>query len=349
MLQETVRGFVENECPATRLREIFDADTDHVPELWKGLAEMGIAGLAIPEEYGGAGLEVLELALVAEVLGEGAFPGPFFGHAVASLAIARGGSAEQKAKWLPQLASGEVIATVAFNEADGVWQPEEWQASCEGGKISGAKGYVPAAELAGLIVVGTQGGGLAVIERSASGVGVIGVEGVDRTRRVGALELNSAPVEALKQGADVAGTIRDAALVLLAADAFGAAWKLIRMTIDYCGTREQFDTQLTQFQAVKHQIANCALEVEPTRALYWFAAHAIDHLPEEAPQAAAVAKAHITDRAMQVARDSVELHGGIGFTWECDVHIWFKRILFDRAFLGMPESHRMRSADLAGW
>jgi alkylation response protein AidB-like acyl-CoA dehydrogenase len=106
---------------------------------------------------------------------------------------------------------------------------------------------------------------------------------------------------------------------------------------------------LAQFQAVKHQLANAALEIEPTRALLWYAAHAIDHLPERAAHAAAVAKAHITDRAEGVAKDAVELHGGIGYTWESDVQIWFKRILFDRAFLGAPDVHRRRSAALAGW
>ncbi|MCA9509978.1 MAG: hypothetical protein KC560_04685, partial [Myxococcales bacterium] len=175
------------------------------------------------------------------------------------------------------------------------------------------------------------------------------VESVDRTRRVHALAFDGAPCEPLAHGADAAPGVRDAALVLCAADAFGAAWSLLRTTIDYCGTREQFDTPLTQFQAVKHQIADCALDVEPTRALWWYAAHAVDQLPDEAPRAAALAKAHVTDRAMQVARECVELHGGIGFTWECDVHMGFKRIQFDRAFLGAPEEHRLRFAELSGW
>lgn len=349
MLQETLRGFVEGECPPTRLRELFDDDTGRAPDLWKGLAEMGIAGLAIPEEYGGAGLEVLDLALAAEVLGEGGTPGPFFGHAVAALAIARGGSEEQRAAWLPALASGDRIATVAFAEDDSAWQPDEWRCRLDGGALHGAKGYVPCSAEADLVVVGTAGGGLAVVERQASGVTAAPIEGVDRTRRLESLRFDGAPAEALAQGVEVAPGVRDAALVLLAADAFGAAWKLIRMTIDYCGTREQFETPLTQFQAVKHELANDALEIEPTRALFWYAAHAVDHLPDEASHAAALAKSHITDQAMGVARSCVELHGGIGFTWECDVHMWFKRIMFDRTFLGTPEVHRARSADLAGW
>jgi alkylation response protein AidB-like acyl-CoA dehydrogenase len=349
MLQQTVRGFVANECPATRLRQLFDGDTGHAPDLWKGLAEMGIAGLAIPEAYGGAGLELLDLALAAETLGEGATPGPFFGHSVASLAIARAGNEAQRERWLPRLANGDAIATIALAETDSAWQPDEWSCVLQDGKLTGDKGYAPCLELADVVVVGIEGGGLALVEPGAAGVAAEPFEGVDRTRRLHSLRFEGAPAEALAEGVAAAGAVRDAALVLLAADAFGAAWKLIRMTIDYCGTREQFETPLTQFQAVKHELADCALEIEPTRALYWYAAHAIDHLPDEASYAAALAKAHITDRAMEIARSCVELHGGIGFTWDCDVHIWFKRIMFDRTFLGTPEVHRARSADLAGW
>ncbi len=149
--------------------------------------------------------------------------------------------------------------------------------------------------------------------------------------------------------AAAAPRVRDAGLLLLAADAFGAATRLIQMTIEYTKVREQFDTPLAQFQSVKHQIANMATDAEQCRGLLWYAAHAFDHIPGDTERSAALAKAHITERAMQVARDAVELHGGIGFTWECDVHMWFKRTMFDRAFLGTPAVHRERNAWLAGW
>jgi alkylation response protein AidB-like acyl-CoA dehydrogenase len=119
--------------------------------------------------------------------------------------------------------------------------------------------------------------------------------------------------------------------------------------VKYSKTREQFGVTIGHFQALKHQLANMALEIEPARALYWYAAHAFDHIQDQAPRSAALAKAHLTERAMQLARDAVEAHGGIGFTWECDVQLWFKRIMFDRAFLGIPSVHRERAAKLAGW
>ena len=143
--------------------------------------------------------------------------------------------------------------------------------------------------------------------------------------------------------------IHDAAYVLLAADAFGAAWRLIRATVDYCQTREQFSTPIAQFQSVKHQLANMACEAEPMRSLIWYAAYAFDHRPEELSREAATAKAHVTDVATRIGRDAVSLHGGIGFTWECDVHFFLKRAMHDRTWLGDPRWHRARLAQLAGW
>jgi len=349
LLQETVRGFVAKECPAPRLRELFDEGAGHDPALWKGLSEMGIAGLAVPESFGGAGLEVLELALVAEILGDGAVPVPFFGHALATLALASAGSEAQRARWLPALASGEAIASIGFAEAGDAWEPEQWSLALAGGRLSGAKRFAPHAPTADLLVVGTAGGGLALVERSASGLVLEPVDGLDRTRPLSHLRFDATPAEALPGGREGAPRVRDAGLVLLAADAFGAASRLIELTRAYACAREQFGAPLAQFQAVKHQLANLATDVEPTRGLWWFAAHAQDHLRDQAERAAAIAKAHVTERAVQVARAAVELHGGIGFTWECDVQFWFKRALFDRAFLGSPRHHRARSARLAGW
>jgi alkylation response protein AidB-like acyl-CoA dehydrogenase len=348
LLQETVRGFVAGECPPTRLREIFDAGTGHDPALWKGLAEMGITGLVVPEAYGGAGLEVVELALVAEVLGDGALPGPFLGHSLACAAIAFGGSEAQRARWLPGLASGERIGTVAFAEDDDRWGPEDWTLAASDGGLGGTKGHVLHAEIADLLVVGTANGGLSVVERGAAGLKVEPAAGLDRTRALANVAFDATPAEALESGAAVSGRVRDVGLVILAADAFGAAWRLTRMSVDYAKERRQFGQPIANFQAVKHQLADMATAVEPTRGLFWYAAHALDAIPDDAPRAAAIAKAHITDRAAEIARAAVELHGGLGFTWECDVQMWFKRILFDRAFLGTPGQHRARRATNLG-
>ena len=346
LLQETVRGFVAKECPPQKVRAIFDGDRQEGLALWKGLAEMGIAGLVVPEAHGGAGLELLELALVSEELGRGVAPVPFLGHALATLALARGGSADQRAKWLPRLAAGDARATVALAEDGSRWLPGQWSVERSGDRIRGKKTLVPEAEGAELFVVGCRRGELALVEAGA-GVRVVPEPTLDRGRPLATLDLDGAPGEVLAGGG--AERLIDAASVLLAADAFGAAHQLVRMTAAYVGARRQFGQPLAQFQAVKHQLANMALDVDPTRGLWWYAAHAFDHAPAEAPRAAALAKAHITDRAQQVARDAVEAHGGIGFTWECDVHLWFKRIMLDRLWLGAPELHRERFAALEGW
>jgi alkylation response protein AidB-like acyl-CoA dehydrogenase len=321
LLQETVRSFVEKECPAALARQVFDGDRAPVAKLWGGLVEIGVAGLVVPERQGGAGLALLELALVSEELGRGVVPVPFLGHALACLALAHGGSPAQQERWLPELASGELLGAVAFGE------------------------LAPNVAEADVLVAARADGRLALFE--AKDVRCTPLASNDRGRPLARVTLSGAG-DALPR-AELA-RLRDAALVLLAADAFGAAHRLVRMTVEYAKTRQQFGQPIAQFQALKHQLANMAVEVDPARGLWWYAAHAYDHEPRErAARAAALAKAHVTDRAMQAARDAVECHGGIGFTWECDVQLWFKRILLDRQWLGTPEEHRERIAQMNGY
>lgn len=348
MLQETVAQVCEKHCPPTALHKRLEAETDLDVDLWRDLARIGVTGLAIPAEYGGAELEVLDLAVAAEILGYHAAPGPFLGHVLAARAIERAGSDEQKRRWLPGLASGEKIATVAFAEAGDRWEPDSWSMA-PGAKISGTREFVCAADVADLLVVGLEGGELGVVEKGASGLSSEPLDGADLTRRVQRVTFEETPAELLPAGASNAARVRDVGLALLAADAFGGSRRLLEMCVEYAKTREQFGVTIGSFQGLKHQLANMAVDVEPGRGLYWFAAYAQDHVPEEAERIAAIAKAHITDRYMQIARDSVEAHGGIGFTWEGDVQIWFKRAMFDRGFLGAPSSHRERSVQLATW
>ena len=173
--------------------------------------------------------------------------------------------------------------------------------------------------------------------------------GVDRTRPFATVTFSGARAEILQGGVGSAEQLTNAASVFLAADAFGAACKLIELDVAYSQSREQFGQPIGQFQAIKHTIARIGTDLETTRGLWWYAAYALDHLPEEASHASSIAKAHIAERAMNAARESVELHGGYGFTWECEVQMWFKRIMFDRSYLGTPEQHRERCAELAGW
>lgn len=354
LLQQTVDQLLENECPLSRLRELYDDEVGYDPKLWKALAEMGVAGIHLPEAYGGSELEILDLAVVAETLGARAAPVAFLGHSLASHAIALAGSAAQKERWLPELVSGDRLATVALAEPGGAWLPDRWtlapRSKRSGAFLSGVKESVELAEHADLFVVGLEGGRLGVVERGASGLEIQRVESADRTRRLGRVAFEGAPCELLESGSsDTAARVRDVGLVLLAADAFGGASTLVERSVEYAKSREQFGVTIGHFQALKHQLATMAVEIEPARALYWHAAHAQDHIPTEAERSAAIAKSHITERFQQIARDAVEAHGGIGFTWEGDVQIWFKRAMFDRVFLGTPRLHQARAADLAGW
>ena len=348
LLQHTLRELAAGELSANRRRELFEEGSGFDPDLWRAAAEVGLAGLAVPEEHGGAGLELLDLALAFEVIGESALPGPFLGHALAIVALVQGGSAAQKTEWLPKLATGEAIGTVALGEPGDIWEPAGWQVKDTGGALSGAKRYVEHGDAADLMVVGTAGGGLSLVSGAARAIGER-VDGIDRTRRLVHLGFDAEPAEALPEGPAAAEAVRDAACILLAADALGGAWKLIQMTVEYTQGREQFGTPIAQFQSVKHQLASLASRCEPMRGLFWHAAYAFDHIPGERAREAAVAKAHVTDTAVDTARQAVELHGGLGFTWECDVQFWVKRAMFDRTWLGTPRAHRERIAALSGW
>ena len=361
LLQQTLRGFAAAECPPQRLRRIFDAGDGHDAAIWRALSKMGLAGLLVPEEFGGAGFEILDLALACEIAGEAALPGALLEHSLACLAIAESGSAEQRARWLPRLASGETIGTIALFERDADseiacddgWSPGAWATRSSQAKLRGVKHYVPHLAHAGLVVVGVAGGGLCALELrddATAGVRREREEGIDRTRSIGTLVLEDAAAEELTNATPArVRKLLDAGLVGLAADAFGAASRLIELSVAYAADRKQFGLPIAQFQAVKHQLARMATEIEPTRALVWYAAHALDRALPDAERHAAIAKAHITARTTDVARDAVEVHGGLGFTWECDVQMWFKRAMYDRAFLGTPELHHERMATLAGW
>jgi alkylation response protein AidB-like acyl-CoA dehydrogenase len=353
LLQETVQQFIENECPMARLRELFDDEVGYDPVLWKGLAELGLAGIHLPGEYGGSELDILDLAVVGETLGSLAVPVPFLSHSLATEAIAKAGSDDQRSRMLPSLASGEHLATVAFAEEGGSWLPEQWRLAAPPGTtgtISGAKGIVEFGEHADYFVVGLAGGKLGVVDRNASGIEVQRIEGADRTRRIARIAFDNTEVEILENSnLETAGRVRDVGLVLLSADSFGGARKLVDMSVEYAKNREQFGVTIGHFQGLKHQLANMAIEIESARSLYWYAAHALDHVPADAVRMAAIAKSHLCDRYSQISRDATEAHGGIGYTWEGDTQIWFKRALFNRVFLGTPRMHKDRAADLAGW
>ena len=219
-LVDTVKALLRDKCDPVRVHKMFDVEGDAQfdAELWAALCEMGIPAIMVPEAHGGLGLELIDLAIVAEVLGHAAAPVPFLGHVLAALAISLAGSDEQKAAWLPRLASGEVLGTVAFGEGKSAWLPHEWQLSATGG-LSGVKTLVPNAAEADLIVVGVSEG-LALVEKGAAYTSAR-IDSADRTRPVDTVTFEGAAAELLPQGKETSSRLTDAAAALIAADAFG--------------------------------------------------------------------------------------------------------------------------------
>ena len=345
-IQDALRGTLEDSFSSDRLRRLVDSDEDFDKASWDALMPLGLGGLALPEDKGGAGLGLLDLAMAIEVLGHGAAAGPILQHCLAGVAIAMSANEELKAQWLPKLATGETVATLALG---GEWLPESWTIEAGGGVLNGKARFVPGANAAHLFLVGTTGGGLALCELEA-GISITAHHSSDHSRKSATVVFENARAVTLFEPGDPAvARLFDAGLVLTAADALGGAQHCVEVSVAYAKEREQFGQPIGRFQALKHQLAQMALEVEPARALMWYAAYAWDAKLPDAPRAAAIAKAHIADRFVSVARAAVAAHGGIGYTWEYGLVIWFRRSMFDRAYLGSPTVHRARAADLAGW
>ncbi|MFQ5477398.1 MAG: acyl-CoA dehydrogenase family protein [Candidatus Binatia bacterium] len=351
LLAETVRRYLSDNCPTSRVRSVMEGEDGHDEELWRGLNDLGVGAILLPQELDGLGGEFLDLALVAEQLGYHAAPGPFLGCSMAMVALLYADDAGLGTRWLPALAGGDAIGTVALSEAGGRWEPEELEVRVEGGRLSGTKPLVPYSALADFFVVAARDGrgpGLWLVEAEAGCVHNTALAGNDMTRRLGTVDFERAPALRLG-GRDLIEKTRDAGLVLIAVDSYGGARRCLAMARDYALEREQFGQVIGAFQAVKHQLADLATELEPALSLCWYAAHAFDALPAQAPRQAAIAKARLTDLYDRAVRDSMELHGGISFTWEFDLQLWFRRSMFNRSFLGDSCYQRQRVADLAGW
>jgi alkylation response protein AidB-like acyl-CoA dehydrogenase len=352
LFKGTLRRYLDAQCPTTRVRSIMEGPDGHDRGLWRSLADMGVTGLMIPPAHGGSGLELLDVALAAEELGRAATPGPFLAATMATTALIESGNAEAQRRWLPGIASGECVVAFALGEGLGEWDAAKLATRAESGKLSGEKPLVPAAGVADALVVAAMdadGPGLFVVERGAPGLTVSPLNALDMTRRVDRVVLAGTPAAKIASGRAAIDRARDAGLLLLAADAYGGARRCLDMTAEYALTREQFGQVIGAFQGVKHQLADLATDLEPALSLWWYAAHAHDHIRDRAARHAALAKALLTDLYERAVRTAIELHGGIGFTWEFDLHLWFRRAMFDRAYLGEPRYQRARAAELAGW
>jgi len=340
-IQSAIKGTLAETFPTARLHEFADGEADFDTDSWHALMALGLGGLLVAEDVGGVGLTLVDAALAAEVIGAAAAPGPIIGQVLTALAVARSANPAVET-YLAGLISGELVATLALG-GDGA--PEAWTATPETGEVR----FVQSAAAAKVFLLGVKGGGLSLVE-SGAGVTVTPVKSTDRSRRLSSVSFAEAKShELFAPGDPFVRKVVDAALVLLAADALGGAEHCVEISVAYAQERQQFGQPIARFQALKHQLAHMALDVEPARALVWYAAYAHDADLPDASRAAAIAKAHLADRYVAVTRAAIAAHGGIGYTWEYGLNYWFRRAVFDRAYLGSPGVHRARAAALAGW
>jgi len=344
LLQDSLNRALARLSPLERVRKFADGAECSAPDIWAGLSELGLPGLIVPEEHGGLGLGMLEAALAAEALGQVVAPTPFLGSAVlAPLALKLAGSEAQRREWLPKLGSGEAVAGVAISEPI-AGARDDAGVTAKDGRLSGKALFALDAPGADLLVVADRTGGLH-LARSAESADLM--SSIDATRRLAELTFKDTPAEALSSN-QALDRLRDAAWILLAADTLGAAQTMLDKAVEYAKERKQFGRTIGSFQAVKHLCAEMVAELEPARALVWYAAYAFDHAPEEAPLMAAHAKAHLSEIGRFIARTATEVHGGIGITDLLGLHYWFKRIGQNRQLLGGPERVREIAARMQG-
>ncbi len=347
MMQESINRTLERVCPLERVRKA----EGHAADVLKAVAELGVTGILIPEGFGGLGLTLLDSALAAEALGRHVAPLPYVASSVmAPLAIMGSGSDAQKKKYLPRLARGDLIAGVAISE-QAAGAREKAGVTAKAGKLSGKALFVLDFAGAGLYVVADKFGALHIVDAKAKGLEKSTLNTIDTTRAIGELNFDSVEAEPLTSGNPQATLDRmiDAGRIMLAADTLGAGMRMIEKAVDYAKERKQFGRVIGSFQAVKHMCAEMIAELEPCRALIWYAAYAFDTFPDQSRRMAAHAKAHTSEVGTFVARTATEVHGGMGFTDLLGLHYWFKRIGFDRQALGGPEKVRHDAAVAQGW
>ena len=345
LLDETVRSFLKDRAPIERVRELRDADCPNDREIWRQLAELGVTGILIPEAHGGSALNLLDAALVSQSLGYSVTPTPFLTSAV-MVPVALGAlDGADVGAWLAGIASGELVFGLAVTEAFSI--REGAGVTLDGDVLSGKAMMAIDAVGADHVLLAIGGDRLAVIRGDASGLTATRLATIDATRCTSELVLERVAPEAVFEGAGVAvARMLDAGRIALAADALGASESMIEQSVVYAGQRKQFDRVIGSFQAVKHMCAEMIAELEPARSLLWYAAHSFDALPEEAPLMACHALAHVSEVGCQIASVATQVHGGIGWTDEQNLHFWFKRIGVARHLLGGPEFLRERAAGL---
>jgi alkylation response protein AidB-like acyl-CoA dehydrogenase len=359
-LRSSVHRFLEDKSPMTEVRRLMETTEGYDPAVWKQMGEqLGLQAIAIPEEYGGAGFGYVELTVIFEEMGAALLCAPYFSTvALAANALLSCGDESAKKDLLPGIASGETIATLALTEDTGRWDLDgvTLAATGKGGdwKLDGHKMFVIDGHTATLVLVAgrtAKGVSLFAVDADAAGLTRTPLATMDQTRKQARLEFSGTPARLVGEeggaGPALSRTL-DLAAVALAAEQVGGGQRCLDMAVDYAKTRIQFGRPIGSFQAIKHKCADMLLEVESAKSAAYYAGWAAAEDSEELPVVASLAKSYCSEAYFHAAAENIQIHGGIGFTWEHDAHLYFKRAKSSELLLGDPSYHRELLAQRIG-
>jgi alkylation response protein AidB-like acyl-CoA dehydrogenase len=334
VLKNSAREFFSAECPIAEVRRLMETDTAYDAALWRKMADQGWTGIIFDEDYGGLGLGLVEMAVALEEMGRALAPGPYLSMLLAGAAIDAAGSRAQKHKYLSRISTGEAHATLALLEASASWDPEAVQLiahpTLAGFALNGRKMFVPDAATADYLVCAANVG-LFIVPRGARGVTVSPLPAIDETRKLFQVAFEDVPVaeEDILAIGDPARAALERALavatVALAAEMVGGMQRVMEIAVEYCKTRKQFGKPIGQFQAVQHLCADMLLLTESSRSAMYYAAWALQERAPDADVAVSIAKAYASDAYREVGNRGIQVQGGMGFTWENNVHLYYKR------------------------
>jgi alkylation response protein AidB-like acyl-CoA dehydrogenase len=368
LLRDTAHKFLDGNCTTRFVRDMMATEAAVTPEFWRQLAANGWLGIAFPEEDGGSGLGLTDLVVLMEEIGRAVMPGPYPATVLlGGAAIAETGSAAQRGEWLPRLAAGDAKGTLAWTEPNARWDAAGITASAReiagGFLLSGVKMFVPDAHLADVIVVAARtsdgstmedGVSLFLVPKETAGLGVTLLPSVDETRKLCEVRLDNVRVPdgallgELHRGWAKLSLVVDRAAVALAAEICGVATRVLDITVDYAKMRVAYGKPIGFYQGVKHKCADMLVDIENAKSLTYYAAWAVDEGDPDAVMAVSMAKAAASDAGRRVCAAGIQLHGGIGMTWEHDLHLYLKRAKADEIALGDASWHRERIARLMG-
>jgi alkylation response protein AidB-like acyl-CoA dehydrogenase len=359
-LRKAVRRFLEDKSPESEVRRLMDTTDGYDPAVWTQMAQqLGLQGLAIPEEYGGSGFSYVELTVVFEEMGRALLCAPFFsGVALAANLLLASGDEAAKAELLPGIAAGTRIATVALAEASGAWDEAGVTVpatrAADGWTIDGEKSFVIDGHLADLVLVAARtdaGVSVFAVEQGADGFTSTPLATMDQTRKQAKLSFARTPARLVGtegEGWAAISKMLDLAVVALAAEQVGGAQRVLDMAVDYAKVRVQFGRPIGSFQAIKHKCADMLLEVESAKSAAYYAGWAAADDSDELPVVASLAKSYCSEAYFHAAAENIQIHGGIGFTWDYPAHLYFKRAKSSELLFGDPAYHRELLAQRIG-